>query len=205
MITVSEYTRMRDISDTDEHGVGTVWRFKNSTWGYGIAVWCKCPDNLAVQGAPASFYASAGTPDGNVKYDVSGGVDEQTSVLGAFAYNGTVDFSSSASYPNDGYCWVQLAGLSSASVSMYGAGTSAADDVAAGAGLWPSGTAGRWWAYGEAAGEYRNNATENSATLYVFNFPPLGIALDDDTSAATGVLAAGKVMFHSLWASFAGF
>jgi len=206
MLTFDTYTQMRELSTADAHGLGEFARFKGASFPkYGIAMWAKCHESVAIQGAPAFFYASSGVPDGRVMYNEDGtGALTQTSCIGAFAYNGTVNFTTTASYPNAyGYCWIQTFGLSSASVLTWGAGTSAAENVTAGDFIWPTNTDGTWYAYGNATGEYRGDLA-GSATIYAFNGPPIGLAIKADVTS-TGVLAAASVVFQAPWSAAAGF
>jgi len=205
MLTFDTYTRMRELSTIDAFGLGEFARFKGTSFPkYGYAIWCKNHENVAIQGAPAFFYASSGVPDGRVMYNEDGtGALTQASCVGAFAYNGTVNFTTTANYPNAyGYCWIQTFGLSSASALVWGAGNSAAEDVVAGDLLWPSPTDGTWYAYGNSATEYRT-AVAGSATLYAFNGAPIGLAIKVDVTS-TGVLAAASVVWHSPWCAGAG-
>jgi len=204
MLTFDTYTRMRELSTIDANGLGEFARFKNASWPkYGFAIWAKCHENVAVQGAPAFFYASSGVPDGRVVYDEDGtGSIGQPSCIGPFAYNGTVNFTTTSAYPNAyGYCWIQTFGLSSASMAVYGASGSAVQDVTVGDLIWPSTGDGHWQAYGNTGGEYRVS-TVSSATLYAFNGAPIGVCLADTTSLA--VMAAATAMIHSPWCAGAG-
>jgi hypothetical protein len=156
----------------------------NGTTGiHGMAIWYKVDSNVAIQGAPMYIYHSSTVPDGTVKYDENGaGSIGGLGCVGAMAYNGTLDCSSTTRY-----AWIQVRGLSSASLYM-------SADTLAGDNFFPSTSDGTW-----------DNFTtdkvniDSSDSTYAWNIPPYGFTLAIDTTS-TMVVPAGDCVILSPWA-----
>ena len=185
MLRFQTHTLMREYSTTDQFGVGTPAIFMNGTTGiHSVAIWLKAKENIAIQGGPAFLYHSSTVPDGSTMYDENGtGAVGGLGCIGGYAYNGTLD-ASTTNY----YLWVQVRGLSSASLLM--SADTLVDDK-----FWPSTTDGTWDNF--TADRANVDAT---ATTYFWNIPPYGFTLAIDTTS-TMVVPAGDCMFLSPWAA----
>jgi len=183
MLKFDGTSQVQEYGTTQIHRLGEVCVAPHATFGYVSAIYVKLDVNVAIQGAPLSLYQSSGVPDGTVEYDENGtGALGQHLTLGALAYGGTLD-ASSTTY----YVWIQQYGLSLPTMTMT-ANTSAQDLI------FPSTTDGKWV---NEAGISESGTSSAAVTFEAYNLAPHGVALADDNSS--NVMAAGKVFLSIPW------
>lgn len=191
MLRFDTYTRMREYSTVNEFGVGTPAVFRNSTFGWGAAIWMEVTEDITPEGAPMSLYHATGTPDGTAKFTFGTGIP-QVGTIGPCAYNGTLAAATAIAADlalgkvTRYYLWVQISGLSSASLQFTGA--TAINDM-----IWPSSTAGNW----DNFATIKVNV-DLTATTYVWNLAPYGYLMVGDTSTLF-TAAAGTAVISSPW------